>query len=223
MESVTCVQPPQSQPWPVWACSSPWPRALPPSGAHRRRRKRRPRMRRPGSSPPRRRSSRTLDEAGQDQGPVSLRQSAEGALVQPPHRHLQARGVAPGRPHAAAAGRRHGPPLHRVQSGRLPEGRRDHARRRGPAGPVGAGGAAAPGGRRDDSARTSTTSPSWARRPSAPRGCCSSADITSAINLTLAGRQATLAPSLPRPNPRATRSRAAPFGPWATRTTARSR
>src|SRR5260221_42086 len=70
----------------------------------------------------------------QGQSPVSLRRSPEGTMVQPPHGNIQARRVAPGRPHASATGRSHGTPLDRAQSGRVPKGRRDRARRRGPSG-----------------------------------------------------------------------------------------
>ena len=144
----------------------------------RRRRKRRPRRRRPGSSPPRRRSS-----------PRWTRRAGPGSsfLSTVPRRHdgpTSPREYSSARACASATSRpRSGPPpwpSSRPRSARKATGRSSRscaatrscfverrARHRGAEAVA------------MSSARTSTTSPFSACRPSAPRGCCSSAAITS--------------------------------------------
>ena len=111
---------------------------------------------------------------------------------------FRARGPAPGRSDAGAARRRHDAALDGAQPGRLPEGHRDHARRRSACGPgQGGGGRGGPRRRRAGGGRRrrfgedeyylaflgtpSTTAP-WMLQFGGHH---------LAINLTLAGSQAT--------------------------------
>ena len=114
-----------------------------------------------------------------------------------------------------------------TQPGRVPQGHRDHARRRSAedgtrrarGAAAAAGGARRPGSFGEDEyylaflGTPSTTTP-WMLQFGGHH---------LAINLTMAGSQATMAPSFRRRSPRRTRSRAARFVRSARRTTRRSR
>ena len=126
---------------------------------------------------------------GPREGAVSVRGPAEDAMVELSFRHLSARGVAPRRPDADPARRRHDAADNSAQPTGLPEGRptimrgdevlRQGERAERPRRRSTRRASGGPGGGAELRRRTSTTWRSSARRRRPNPGCCSSAATTS--------------------------------------------